>query len=147
MQGLRADDDGVGVEPVLLRIPAAVVLTAEDAEQGFGFDTAGAGEAVLAVGGEDEVLGASGPSHADLGCFLSEQRCPQAQLSLTLQSSSFGVDAADQDHIPVEAAQILIGEFCCEGIVLTGFDAVSVFGEHLDHSGLRGLTVGSAGSH
>ena len=102
---------------------------------------------MLAVRGEDEVLGASGASHADLGCFLSEQGRPKAQLSLTLQGSSFGIDAADQDHIPVEAAQILVGEFCSEGIVLTGFDAISVFGEHLDHSGLRGLTVGSAGSH
>ena len=123
-----------------------MVLTTEDAEEGFGFDTAVVGEAVLAVRGEDEVLGRAA---RPMPIWLLPVRTgrPKAQLSLTLQGSSFGIDAADQDHIPVEAAQILVGEFCGEGIVLTGFDAISVFGEHLDHSGLRGLTVGSAGSH
>ena len=147
VQGLRADDDRVRVEAVFLRVPTAVVLASEHAEESFRFDSASVGEAVFAIGGEDEVLGASRPAHPDLSCFLTEHRRPEAELSLALQGRTLSIDATHQDHVPVEAAQILIGEFCCEGVIFTGFDAIAVFGEHLDHPRFRRLTVGSPGSH
>ncbi len=124
-----------------------MVLAAEDAEQGFGFDSAGVGEAVLTVGGEDEVLGARCASHADLSGLLAEHRRPQAQLTLALQCCALRIDAADEDHVPVEPAQILVGELCGEGVVLARGDTVAVLGEHLNHPRLRGLTVGSPGSY
>ena len=56
VQRLGADDDRVEVEVLLVRVPAAVVDAAEEAEQVERVDAAAPGDAVLAVGREGVVL-------------------------------------------------------------------------------------------
>lgn len=109
VQGLRADHDGVQVEVLLVRVPAAVVHAAEHAEQVQRVHVAAPGHAVLAVGGEGVVTGAHGPPGADLGGLLAEQRGPQAQLALTLQRGGLGVEPAHQHQVAVEGAQLVRG--------------------------------------
>ena len=57
VQSLRADHDRVEVEVLLVRVPAAVVDPAEQAEQVERVDAAAPGDPVLAVGREGVVLG------------------------------------------------------------------------------------------
>ena len=106
VQGLRADDDRVEAEVVVRGVPAAVVDAAEQAEQLERVDAAAPGDAVLAVGREDEVLRAQRAAGADLRGLLAEQLGPDAELAVALQRGGLGVDAADQDHVAVEAAQL-----------------------------------------
>ena len=133
MQNLRADDDRVGVEAVFLRVPAAVVLAAEHAEQRFGFNPAAPCQTVFAVGGEDEVLFAQCAAQSDLCGFLALERCPQAQLSLTLQGIALCVYSTDEHHVPVELPHVLACEVCCVGIVLSGADSLAFRRKHLNH--------------
>ena len=107
VQGLRADDDRVEVEVLLVGVPAAVVDAAEQAEQVERVDAAAPGDAVLAVGREGVVLGAQGATGADLRGLLAEQAGPQAELALALEGGGLGVDAADEDEVAVEPAQVL----------------------------------------
>ena len=98
VQGLRADDDRVEAEVVLLGVPVAVVDAAEQAEQLERVEAAAPGDAVLAVGREDEVLRAQRAAGADLGGLLAEQLGPDAELAVALQGGRLGVDPAD--HAP-----------------------------------------------
>ena len=109
VQRLGADDDRVEVEVLLVRVPAAVVDAAEQAEQVERVDPAAPGDAVLAVGREGVVLRAQRAAGADLGRLLAEQAGPDAELALALQRGGLGVDAADEDEVAVEAAQVLVG--------------------------------------
>ncbi len=108
VQGLGADDDRVEVEVLLVRVPAAVVDAAEHAEQVDRVDAAAPGDAVLAVGREGVVLGAQRAAGADLGGLLAEQAGPQAELALALERGGLGVEAADEDEVAVEPAQLLV---------------------------------------
>ena len=93
VQRLRADHDRVEVELVVVRVPAALVDAAEQAEQVERVDAAAPGDAVLAVGREGEVLVAQRAAGADLGGLLAEQAGPDAELALPLQRGRLGVDA------------------------------------------------------
>src|SRR3954466_4368429 len=109
VQGLGADDDRVEAEVVLLGVPVTVVDAAEQAEQLERGQAAAPGDAVLAVGGEDEVLRSQRAAGADLGGLLAEQLGPDAELTVALQRGRLGVDPADHDHVAVEAAQLVLG--------------------------------------
>jgi hypothetical protein len=110
VQRLRADDDRVEVEVLLVGVPAAVVHPAEHAEQVHRVDAAAPRDAVLAVGREGVVLGAQRPAGADLGGLLPEQARPQAQLALALERGGLGVEAPDQHEVAVEPAQLLVAQ-------------------------------------
>ena len=107
VQRLRADHDRVQVEVELVRVPAAVVDAAEQAEQEQRVDAAAPGDAVLAVGRERIVLRAQRAAGPDLRGLLAEQRRPDAELALPLQRGGLDVDAAGQDQVAVERAQLL----------------------------------------
>jgi len=97
VQGLRADDDRVEVEVVLLRVPPAHVDAAEQAEQVQRVTTPAPGDAVFAVRREKTwSFGPIAPTGADLRgptCPSSEAQC---QLALPLQRGGLGVDTAHQ---------------------------------------------------
>ena len=118
VQGLRADDDRVEVEVLLVGVPAAVVDPAEHAEQVDRVDAAAPGDAVLAVGREGVVLGTQGAAGADLRGLLAEEAGPQAQLALALERGGLGVEAADEDEVAVEPAQLLVAQRVDDGVVL-----------------------------
>ncbi len=109
VQGLRADHDGVEVEVLLVRVPAAVVHAAEHAEQVERVHVPAPGDAVLAVGGEGVVAGAHGAARADLGGLLAEQGGPQTELALALERGRLGVEAPDEDEVAVEVAELFRG--------------------------------------
>ena len=140
VQGLGADDDRVEAEVVLGRVPVAVVDAAEQAEQLERVEAAAPGDAVLAVGREDEVLRAQRAAGADLGGLLAEQLGPDAELAVALQRGGLGVDAADQDHVAVEAAQLVRGEVPVElGVV----DPLALRRQQLDQLGAAVLLGGA----
>ncbi len=107
VQALVADDDRVGVEAGGHRVPAAVVGAPEDAEQLGGVDAPAPGHSVLPVAGEGHVPGAHRPAGADLRGFLAQQRDPDAQLALPLERVGLAVGSTDQDHVPVQPAQLV----------------------------------------
>ena len=72
-------------------------------------DPAAPGDAVLAVGREDVVVVAQRPAGADLCGLLAQQRRPQSELALALKGGGLGVEAAGQDHVPVQPAQLVRG--------------------------------------
>ncbi len=132
VQHLGADDDRVEPEVVVVRVPAALVDAAEEAEQVERVDAAAVGDAVLAVGREDVVLRAQGAAGADLGGLLAEQLGPDAELAVALERSGLGVDPPGEDHVAVEAAQLLGGEVVVElGVV----DTLTLGGQQLDELG------------
>ena len=88
---------------------------------------------MLAVGGEGVVLGAQRAAGADLGGLLAEEAGPQAQLALALERGGLGVEAADQDQVAVEAAQLLVGQRVDDGVVVRVRDALTLGVEQLDH--------------
>jgi hypothetical protein len=133
VQGLRADDDRVEVEVLLVRVPATVVDPAEHAEQVHRVHAAAPGDAVLAVGREGVVLGTQGTAGADLGGLLAEQAGPQAQLALALERGGLGVEATDEDEVAVEPAQLLVAQGVDDGIVLRVRDPLALGVEQLDH--------------
>ena len=128
VQRLRADDDRVELEALLLRVPAAVARAAEQAEQLERVDALAPGDAVLAVGREREVAVAQGPAAADLGGLLAEQRGPDAELALALQGGRLDVDAADEDEVAVERPVLLVGQV---EVVVGVRDALALRGEQL----------------
>ena len=132
VQGLRADHDRVEVEAVVDRVPAALVDAAEQAEQVQRVDAAAPGDAVLAVGGEGEVLLAHGPAGADLRRLLAEQAGPDAELALALQRGGLGVDAAGHHQVAVEALDGVVVEVEGEVRVL---DALALGRQQLDQVG------------
>ena len=128
VQRLRADDDRVHVELELVRVPAALVDPAEQAERHDRVDAAAVEHAVLAVGRERHVLRAQRPAGADLGGLLAEQARPDAQLALALQRGGLGVQLPDDDQVAVEVAVFLVGEV---DRVVGVFDPVAIGGEQL----------------
>ena len=132
VQGLGADHDRVEVEVELGRVPVAVVDAAEQAEQLQRVEAATPGDAVLAVGREDEVLGPQGPAGADLRGLLAEQLRPDAELTVPLQGGRLDVDPPDEHHVAVEAAELLGGEVHVElGVV----DPLALGRQQLDQLG------------
>src|SRR5690606_6063033 len=129
VQALVADDDRVGVEAGLLRVPAAVVGAAEDAEQFGGVDAPAPRHPVLPVAGEGHVLGFERAARPDLGGLLAQQGDPDAELALALQGVALPVEPADQHHVPVQAAKRLVAELYVEIGVL---DPLSFGGEELN---------------
>ncbi len=70
---------------------------------------------------------------ADLGRLLAEQAGPQSELALTLEGVALGVEAADEDEVAVEAAQVL-GREVRDVLVVVGVgDALALGGQQLDH--------------
>ena len=112
-----------------------MVDAAEQAEQVERVDPAAPGDAVLAVGREGVVLRAQRAAGADLGGLLAEQAGPDAELALALQRGGLGVEAADEDEVAVEAAQLLVGEVRRRTCVVArgAGDALALGGEQLDH--------------
>lgn len=79
---------------------------------------------MLAVRREHVVVVAQGTAGADLGGLLAEQRGPQAQLALALEGGRLAVEAAGQDHVAVEPAQVLGRDVLDEGEELRGVGIV-----------------------
>ena len=108
--------------------------------EGERVDVAAPGHAVLAIGREDVVLRAQRAAGADLGGLLAEQLGPDAELAVALERGGLDVDAAGEDHVAVEPAQLLGREVVVElGVV----DALTLGGQQLDEVG---ATVGLGGS-
>ena len=84
-----------------------MVDAAEQAEQAERVDAPAVGDAVLAVGREDVVLGTQRAAGADLCGLLPEQLGPDAELAVALEGRGLGVDPPGQDHVAVETAQLL----------------------------------------
>ena len=95
---------------ILVRVPAALVDAAEQAQRHDRVDAAAVEHAVLAVGREGHVLGPQRAAGADLGGLLPEQAGPDAELALALQRGRLGVELADDHQVAVETAQLLVGE-------------------------------------
>jgi hypothetical protein len=110
VQGLRADHDRVEAEVAVVRVPAALVDAAEQAEQPERVDVAAPGDAVLAVGREDEVLRGQRTAGADLRGLLPEQLGPDPELAVPLERGGLGVDATGEHHVAVEALDRLVVE-------------------------------------
>ncbi len=144
VQDLGADDDRVEPEVVVLRVPRALVDAAEEAEQVERVDAAAVGDAVLAVGREDVVLRAQRAARADLGGLLAEQLGPDAELAVALERGGLGVDPPREDHVAVEAAQLLGGEVVVELVVV---DALTLRRQQLDELGSAVLLAGSEDLH
>jgi hypothetical protein len=140
VQGLGADHDRVEAEVVRSRVPAALVDAAEEPEQPQRVEVAAPRDAVLAVGGEDEVLRRERAAGADLCGLLTEQLRPDAELAVTLQRGGLDVDAAGEHHVAVEALDRLVVEVEAEVGML---DALA-FGRQQLHE-LR-ATVGVRGA-
>ncbi len=134
-QALVADDDGVAVEAELGRVPGALVDTAVHRDEAHRVEAAGPGEAVLAVAGEGVVLLAHRAAGADLGGFLAEERGPQAELTLTLERGRLEVEAADEDEVAIETAQVVVAQGVDDLVVLRMGNALTLRGEELDHVG------------
>ena len=132
VQRLRADDDRVEPEVAVVGVPAALVDAPEQAEQPQRVDVAAPGDAVLAVGREDEVLRAQRAAGADLRGLLAEQLGPDAELAVPLQRGRLGVDAAGQHHVAVEARDRLVVEVEGEVRVL---DPLALGRQQLDEVG------------
>ena len=105
VQRLRAHDDRRCGHPVLIGVPARMGGSSPEPEHVGRVHVTAVGDRVLAVTGEDEVLGIERPRRADLRGLLTEQRRPQAELSLALQSGCLGVDAPHHHQVLVEAQQ------------------------------------------
>ena len=71
VQGVRANDQGVVLEVVRRRVPATMVDSAEEPKDMGQVKAAGVGDAVLAVGREDVVLGGQRAARADLRGLLT----------------------------------------------------------------------------
>ena len=109
-----------------------MVDAAEQPEQVERVDAAAVGDAVLAVGREDVVLGTQRPAGADLRGLLAEELGPDAELAVPLQRGGLGVDPPGEDHVAVEAAQLLRTEVEVElGVV----DALALGRQQLDQLG------------
>ncbi len=133
---------------MLGRVPAAELDATEEAEEQRGVDAAAQGDAVLAVGREREVLRAEGATRADLGGFLAEGGCPQAELAVALQCVCLEVDAPAQDQVAVEAADAVVITVVGEVRVR---DSLSLWGEELDERKgsswiVRNVRVGHGGT-
>ena len=139
VQGLRADHDRVEREVAVVGVPAALVDAAEQAEQAQRVDVAAPGDAVLAVGREDEVLLAERAAGADLRGLLAEQLGPDAELAVPLERGGLGVDATGEHHVAVEALDRLVVEVAGEVGVL---DPLALGGQQLDQ---LGAAVGGVG--
>src|SRR6478736_8782038 len=132
VQRLGADHDRVEAEVVLVGVPAALVDPAEQAEQAQRVDALAVGDAVLAVGREDVVLGTQGAAGTDLRSLLAEQLRPDAELAVALEGRGLHVDAPGEDHVAVEPAQLLGREVVVElGVV----DALTLGRQQLDEVG------------
>ena len=137
VQGLGADDDGVEVEVVLLRVPPALADAAEELQRTLRVHAAHEADAVLPIGGEAHVVRLQRATGADLGRLLAEQAGPQSELALTLEGVSLGIEAADEDEVAVEAAQVVRREVR-DVLVVVGV------GQTLDP---RGSAAGSCPGH
>jgi len=129
VQGLRADDDRVELEALVVRVPAALVDPAEQPEQRHRVDALAVGDAVLAIGRESEVAIGERLARANLRGFLAEQAGPQAELALALQRGRFGVDPPDQHEVAVEAAVFVLGQI---DRVVGVLDPFALRGQELD---------------
>ncbi len=117
-----------------------MVDATEEPEQVERVDPAAVGDAVLAVGREDVVLRAQRAAGADLGGLLAEQLGPDAELTVSLQGGRLGVDPPRQDHVAVEAAQLVRAEVEVE---LGVMHALTLGRQQLDE---LGATVGLRGA-
>ena len=65
---------------------------------------------MLAVARKDEVARGERVSGADLHGLLTAARRPQRELSLPLERDALGVEAAGEDHVAMEGAQLVGGQ-------------------------------------
>ena len=118
---------------MLRGVPAALADAAEELQRALRVHAAHEADAVLAVGGEDEVVRRERATGADLGGLLAEQARPQAELALTLEGIALGVEAADQDEVAVEAPQVVRGQVRDVLVVVGVGHALTLGGQQLDH--------------
>src|SRR5690606_12613300 len=85
--------------------PAAMAEATQHLDDLHEVEPADASDDVLAVGGEDVVLGPRGVRGADLRRLLAEARDPERELALALQVARLDVEAAHDDHLTVEVEQ------------------------------------------
>ena len=85
-----------------------MVDAAVEGEQPERLDAETPGDAVLAVGGEHVVLPQHGPPGTDLGRLLTQAGRPDSQLTLSLQRDGLGIDPSGDDHVAIEAADLLV---------------------------------------
>ena len=107
------------------------------ADEVLGVHPAAVGDAVVAVAGEDEVVVAQGAGRADLGGFLAQQRRPEGQFALPLEGGGLGIDPADDHHVLVERAELLVADVLDPGIELGMADALTRRGDELDEIAAR----------
>ena len=109
---------------------------------------------MLAIPGETVVLAEQGSTTADLRGLLTEQRHPQAKLALALQCGRFLIEAADQDQVAVQPAQVVVGQVgqvVDIGRRIAAEDPLALRVEQLDHLGAtvhrlpQGEVAGGAG--
>ena len=147
VQRLGADHDRVEAEVVVVRGPSEPWSTPRNRPSSFSGSTPAApGDAVLAVGREDEVLRAQRAAGADLRGLLAEQLGPDAELAVPLQGGRLGVDAPGEHHVAVEAADdlgLLVGAHAVAEGELGVLDALALGGEQLDELGAAVLLGGS----
>jgi hypothetical protein len=74
--------------------------------------------AVLAVGGEHEVVRPQGPGAADLGRLLAQAGRPDAELALALEVVALDVDATDDHELAVQVTELVVAEVGLVGVVL-----------------------------
>ena len=118
VQGLGADHERVEVEAVRTRRPVDHRRAAEGAEQVDRVDPPAPGDAVLAVGRDDQVRLPGGTRGADLRSLLAEQRRPQAEFALALQCGRLGVDAPGQHHVAQRGCDVGVRAGVGKGWVL-----------------------------
>ena len=75
-------------------------------------------DAVLAVGGKDEVVRSQRPGAADLGRLLAQAGRPDAELALALEVVALDVDAPHHHQLAVQVAEVLVGQVDLVGVVL-----------------------------
>ncbi len=100
---------------VLGRVPRAVLVAAERAQDLRQVDAALQRNPVLSVAGEHVVGVAQHARRADLGRLLAERGNPQTQLALTLKAGGFVVEGPREHHVAPESAQVLSRDVLREG--------------------------------
>jgi hypothetical protein len=119
VQGLGADGDRVLGQLVDLGVPAGQGRPPEQPQDAQHLHAgADVDDAVLAVGGEHEVVRPQGPGAADLGRLLAQAGRPDAELALTLEVVALDVDAPDHHQLAVQVAQPGVVQVDRVGVVL-----------------------------
>ncbi len=90
---------------------------------------------MFAVADERVVVGTEGAGGADLGGFLTEQRGPESQFTLALQSDRLDIHPTRDDEVLVQVAQLVGSDVADEARVVGSEDPSAVRLDELDRIG------------